>query len=304
MSMRFFASFRRLLVPLGILLVSFVPVGAAAELANGKGVLWRVSAPGGAPSYVFGTLHSTDPRVLDLPEPVAEAFQGAKHLAVELETTPQVRLQLSAAMLLTDSRSLDQILGPELFARVANAAQAYGLQPVQLKLFKPWGLLAVFAVPPAEVTRNLRGIEPLDLWLQAEAQRRGMTVLGLETVEEQLAVFENMSEAEQVAMLESTLDVQEDIDGWFERLLGHYLARDIAAIYALMSEQSASLDPKLAADFEKRLIDQRNAAMAERSLDLLRKGNAFIAVGALHLPGEKGVLRLLEDWGYNVTRVY
>ena len=262
--MAFLRSFSRLLVPLGILLVAFTPAGVAAELVNGKGVLWRVSAPGGAPSYVFGTVHLSDPRVINLPEPVAEAFRSAKHLAVELKTTPQVRLQLSAAMLLTDSRSLDQILGPELFARVVTAAQAYGLHPVQLKLFKPWGLIAVFAVPPAEVTRNLRGAEPLDLWLQSQAERRGMTVLGLETVEEQLAVFNSLSEADQVAMLESTLDVQGDVDGWFERLLGHYLARDIAAIYALMSEQSDSLDPRLAADFEKRLIDRRNAAMAER----------------------------------------
>ena len=61
---------------------------------------------------------------------------------------------------------------------------------------------------------------------------------------------------------------------------------------------------RMADDFQRRVIDDRNQRMAERAQPMLQAGKAFIAVGALHLPGDKGLLNLLEQQGYRIRRVY
>jgi uncharacterized protein YbaP (TraB family) len=63
-------------------------------------------------------------------------------------------------------------------------------------------------------------------------------------------------------------------------------------------------DQQLAAEFQDRLITRRNRLMAERLQPYLQEGNAFVAVGALHLPGETGLLELLEQRGYTVRVLY
>ncbi|UCE88321.1 MAG: TraB/GumN family protein [Pseudomonadota bacterium] len=63
-------------------------------------------------------------------------------------------------------------------------------------------------------------------------------------------------------------------------------------------------DPEIAELFTRRFIVERNRLMLERMQPRLREGNAFIAVGALHLPGEQGLLRLLERRGYRVKAIY
>jgi uncharacterized protein YbaP (TraB family) len=83
-----------------------------------------------------------------------------------------------------------------------------------------------------------------------------------------------------------------------------YLARDLAGMEVMWEESLAELEPQTAALFRARLIDNRNKLMVKRMATRLKEGRSFIAVGALHLPGEKGVLRLLEKKGYTVTRVY
>jgi uncharacterized protein YbaP (TraB family) len=105
------------------------------------------------------------------------------------------------AMVLTDGRTLDGIVGPELFEQVTEVGAGYGLQPQQLKLFKPWVLMAMFSLPPTEMANVAQGGKSLDEVLQIEAAARGTAVHGLESAEEQIAVLQSPSEADQVALL-------------------------------------------------------------------------------------------------------
>lgn len=275
-----------------------------AELLHGKGLLWQVEAPNGAKSHVLGTFHSTDPRVLALPAPVEKAFAGAKLAVFEIVLTPQDEQKLALAAMLRDGRSLDQILGPELFARAVAAVRGYGLPGSALSIFKPWGVFSILAAPPEEFQRQSRGVQPLDFGLQSRAQRTGKRVEALESPAEQVGVFESFSDAEQVEMLAATLDQHDRIEEIYERMVKYYLARDVAAIHDLSSELSNGMDPAVEALWTERLIDRRNLIMVKRAEALLQRGEAFVAVGALHLPGKKGVLHLLEQRGFKVTRVY
>ena len=105
-------------------------------------------------------------------------------------------------------------------------------------------------------------------------------------------------------MLAATLDQHDQIERTYERMVKLYLARNVAGIHALSTELSSGIDPALEALWYDRLIDRRNFKMAKRAEAHLLQGKAFIAVGALHLPGEKGVLHLLEQRGFKVTRIY
>ena len=274
------------------------------ELPYGQGLLWQVEAPNGRSSHVLGTFHTSDPRVLALPDPVAEALDGADTLAVEIVLTPQEQQAMALAALLTDGRSLEEILGPKLFARSAIAAQSYGLGAAQLRRFKPWGLLSLFAMPPEEVQRQQRGGRALDFHLQDLAESQGKEVVALETVEEQIDLFDSLSDAEQVMLLQSHLDEQEENPTLYEDIVKHYLARNLTAIQAMMTELSKGVDPDFQTRFVARLVDRRNLLMVQRAEALLRRGRAMIAVGALHLPGAQGILNLLAERGYTIMRVY
>jgi hypothetical protein len=83
-----------------------------------------------------------------------------------------------------------------------------------------------------------------------------------------------------------------------------YVAGDIGAIYAQYYGEVEASGSELARTFAVRFIDDRNRNMVDRMQDLLRQGGTFVAVGALHLPGDRGILRLLQRQGYGIVRVY
>ena len=87
-------------------------------------------------------------------------------------------------------------------------------------------------------------------------------------------------------------------------LLDAYKQRDLGAMLAINKQAMDAGDQRLARDFQRRLIIDRNRRMADRMQQYLKEGNAFVGVGALHLPGEQGLLELLEQRGYSVRAVY
>ena len=105
-------------------------------------------------------------------------------------------------------------------------------------------------------------------------------------------------------MLESTVAYANQTDQLQEELTRFYLARDLAAIQRFMIEPALRSEPDITRAFLQRLIVARNRTWLARIKRLLAAGNAFIAVGALHLPGETGLLRLLQAAGFRVSRVY
>lgn len=293
-----------LVVALGVGLGTGALPGLAVDaIPHGQGLLFQVERDGAPASHLFGTMHSADPEIIALPEPVEEVFRGAAAVGVEVVQAPATDVALRGAMLLGAGRDLEALVGPELFGRVTEAGAVYGLPARHLRTFKPWALVALFSLPRAELMRG-RGERPLDDELQRRAQDQGLPVFGLETAAEQIDVFDGLDLAAQVELLETALDQQPQIEDWWVATRRAYLLRDTASLYGLMLEQSAAGDPELAARLVERLLDRRNERMVERMAPRLAAGRAFIAVGALHLPGERGVLRLLEEQGYEVTRVY
>lgn len=292
---------------LGLAVVLFAvgrPAPAGAEMPYGQGLLWQIDGAGPAPSYLFGTMHTADEEVTALAPPVVDALERAQSLSLEVIMTPEAQMSLGFAMMLSDGRTLEQVVGPDLFQRAVTAGRPYGFGQDQFRLFKPWAVMTLLSLPPSEVKRQAAGEKALDHRLQEAATQRGLALHGLEQIEEQIAMFNDMAEDDQIAMLDATIAQSDQVEVMFEKMRAAYLDQNPALIFEMMQAQQTGVDPGLVETFTERLLDARNERMAERMQPRLAEGGAFVAVGALHLPGEGGILKLLEGQGYQLTRLY
>ena len=262
-----------------------------------KGLLWKIESPGATVNYLFGTIHSDDTRVTTLPNAVTRSLDASSRFVMEAIMDSESLVRMAEVMFFNDERTLEQVVGRKLYAQTVKAMNARGIPTVGVEKQKPWAVMMALSVPPPKTG------EFLDLVLQARATQQNKPVSGLETVAEQLAVFDGLPLRDQIALLEDAVRMQADLDKEFEALHKAYLARDLATITTI-SEKHEPGDERLYRDVMDRLLDQRNRRMVERMTPFLKQGGAFIAVGAAHLPGESGLLYRLEKAGYRVTAVY
>jgi uncharacterized protein YbaP (TraB family) len=280
------------------LLAAITRAGTGADTDRSHGLLWELSRAGAEPAYLFGTIHSEDPAVLQLAKPVQQAFDTAQSVVLEMLLDMEAMVYSSTAMLMMDGRSLSDIIGQPLFRQTAMAIQSRGIPEAVLDRMKPWAAAVTLSMPAPETG------QVLDVMLYQSALQQGKDVYGLETVQEQLNLFESMSEADQIALLKDAVENFPDIDVMHAELLAAYKQRDLDGLMAISEASMQQDDQRLADEFQQRLVVDRNHRMAERMQPYLQQGKVFIAVGALHLPGEEGLLNLLEQQGYAVRRLY
>lgn len=272
----------------------------AANVLSQKGLLWQIDKPGLTSSYLFGTIHSEDPRVTQLPSPVRSRFEKASSASFELMMDMSTMLEATGAMFFTAEQSLDKLIDKALYQSVIDAMRQHQLPAFMVNRLKPWAIVVTLSTPPMETGKFL------DLLLYQKAQQLQIPTYGLETVKEQLAVFENIPLTDQIIMLKDTVKNLKNMPTVFEKMHDLYLRRDLTELlrYSIEEMKKSSDNLSLVEAFYKRVVDDRNIRMVERMEKHLKAGNAFIAIGALHLPGKKGVLKLLQNSGYRISAVY
>ncbi len=262
-----------------------------------KGLLWKIESPGATTNYLFGTIHSDDARVTALPEAVIRSLDTSSRFIMEAIVDGEALVRMAEVMFFNDGRTLEQVVGKKLYMESMKALTARGIPTQGVEKQKPWAVTMALSMP------RPRTGEYLDFILQARATQQNKPVSGLETIAEQLAVFDDLPLADQVALLKDTVDGQADLEKELEELHKAYLARDLAAIAAI-SDKNKPDDERLYNEVMDRLLAKRNLRMVERLAPMLKQGGAFVAVGAAHLPGETGLLYRLEKAGYRVTAIY
>jgi uncharacterized protein YbaP (TraB family) len=284
----------------------------AAKEANGRGLLWKVEKPGAAPSFLFGTMHMSDPRVTALPASAEAAF--AKADAVVIETTDVLdQAKMTEAMfthphlmMFTDAGSLPELLSPEDRALVEAALKERGIALAAVQKMKPWIIAALVSVPACELSRKAAGEPVLDVLLANRAKERGIPLHGLESMIDQLEAMASLPLDFHVKGLVETLKLGDGIDDVMETMLSLYVAGEVAMVWpffrAVLPSGTADDEASFAA-FQEAMIVTRNRTMAEEAAPHFEAGGAFVAVGALHLPGADGLVELLRARGYAVTRV-
>lgn len=281
------------------------PAGLRARARTSKrftrGLLWRIAGAGAAVSHVFGTIHLADRRVLDIPLPVTRALSGSRRYFMEIQHAGPERARFLDAAQFDDGRRIEPLIGTPAFDRLAALLREQGVSGQVIERIKPWAALANLTVTPPDYAG-----ETLDQKLLARARALRLPIDALEGIEEQISVFEGIPMATQVALLRHALEHRDELAGLIEPTIQAWLMRDLSAIDAIRGRIGARY-PDMAEHYRelfRRVVRNRSIAMAHRLYLPLRRGGAFIAVGANHLYGEEGLLGLIEKQGYGLERAY
>ncbi|MBS0236891.1 MAG: TraB/GumN family protein [Proteobacteria bacterium] len=279
-------------------------------LSNTEAMLWKVEKPGVETSYLFGTMHLSDPRIAELPPAAIDAIAHAKSVALEVaDLSPEAMAaaMANAAKLIvyTDGQSLKSMLSDDDYKKVVQTVVKSGMPGEFAALMKPWLVSMLLATSDCERKQVASGKAVLDLRVAAEAQKHGITVTGLETIESQLGALASIPDDQQLAILKVELDYIDRADDMMETMVQMYAKRQIGAAmpFQLVLAAESGAPPSTFDGFKKALLIDRNGKMRDAALPLLEKGNAFVAIGALHLPGPGGLVALLRESGYTVTPV-
>lgn len=262
-----------------------------------RGLLWRISKPDVSPSYLFGTIHLADHDVKGLPAPVASAFDQSRRFVMEALLDGADLGHWTLDTIAEDGGALRDQLGPALFGRASLLLSNYAIPPSVVDRMKAWTVYLTLSTPP-----DPAGL-PLDLDLEMRAEQAGKPVSGLETVSEQIDSIAALPMEEQVALVKDAVchyDIlQEDI----RQMKRLYLGRDLAGLVRAANRYELAETPRHQHLLQK-LLFERNGRLFQRMQPYLQQGEAFIALGALHLPGEQGLLMRLEREGYTVEPIY
>jgi uncharacterized protein YbaP (TraB family) len=285
--------------------------GHADDLVNSEGLLWRIDKPGVAPSYLYGTMHSTQDGPMRLARAAAPYAEKASAVATELgEFDSAKKIEIGATML-REALSPDadtwagQIEGAEV-APVEAMLTEKGVPKEMAHHLKLWMLVVAASLPKCEMEGEAKGLPEVDESFAEIAKAKQTPVVALESIDEQMQVIAAIPAALATATLKTSARGGALADGGYATLLSLYVQKKPAAALAVLEAAPDISDEerRMTAELTERLLGDRNDVMAARAAPLLDKGGAFVAVGALHLSGKRGLIELLRGRGYEVTKVW
>jgi len=269
------------------------------DIAVSSPLLWRIGSE--PASYLFGTIHVADPRVLELPAAVESAFAACDELRTEIPLDAAALQASIAGLFLADGKTLEDVLPAELYQRLADFLEERGMSIGVFSTMKPW---VVAASLTALESKEYAFDPPLDQKLYERALQAEMGVGGLETVAEQLAILDSMTLQEEIRLLEETMNMLHEEQSYLEELITAYLQGE-AEVLLEMVYTFGNPDDEAVQQYITRLVDDRNTIMTERIVRLMQESpgqSFFFAVGAGHLGGRRGIVQQLRDQQIPVER--
>ncbi len=301
-------------------LCAFVPVCAGQTLdpaANRQEQLRRMQA---APKrgllyeasfeknlvYVFGTLHVGKAEFYPLNVATIRALSSSAFLVVEADILDQaaVAKQIAELTMLPFSSSLDRYVTPILMNKVTRLLEKYQFPKERAVQMKPWMLASTLAALEAKHSGYDSGWAT-EAFLLGFAKAQKKPVIEMEGLSFQFEIFNRLSALEQLAFLEQTIDEIEK--GSVERrttALADAWARASAVDLEKVRQELRQSQSTFGKFFSTKMLDERNVTMAAHVDDYLHSGKPhFVAVGVLHLVGEKNIVDLLKGRGYLVREL-
>lgn len=261
--------------------------------AGEKGLFWKLESPTGITSYLFGTMHTDDNRITNFSPSVKDALNEVDTFMMEVTAGQDPNL------FMMKEGNLAQVLTNEEFEQVRELADFHVMHLGAALQMKPWLLAVVFDLPKPQTPFAQ------DNLLMTTAEDLGKNVVGIETAQEHFGVMDSFSLDEQTTMLRAVLKrTPEQKEKDFERLLNAYLEGDAEKIGQLDEKITGGMLPdNLWLKMRKKLLDDRNVIMAERTLAAANQKSVFVAVGASHLGGDSGLMQAFKKAGFTLTAV-
>jgi len=284
----------------------------ADDLINAQGLLWRVEREGVAPSYLFGVIHSTDDGAVAVARQAAEFVASAKVVATELggQLDAAGKGALASAMLAKALARDEDTFAPALTGADAAAVETHlasrGVPKQMAHHLRLWFLAAASALPSCETARAAEGLPEIDELIARAGRDRGLPVVALETIQEQIDALAAAPADVCATMLAADARAPELDDDAYATMLRLYREKRPAEMLAVGDVMPGLTPRERAAEdvFTRLLLVGRNEVMAARAEPLIAAGGAFIAVGALHLSGKTGLIERFRVAGYRVVDVW
>lgn len=284
---------------------------AAAAVPYSEGNLWSATK-GDRRVTLVGTYHLDDPRHAAMVDTLAPQIGAAAALMVEAGPEEEKQLMDRIArepsvMMITDGPTLIEMLPVDTWARLKQAMEARGIPGFMAAKFQPWYITVVLSVPPCAMS-DMAQPKGLDGLLIDSAKASGTPIRALEPYDTVFSIFDLFNSQDRVAMIDQSLALEPISADFSATLADTYFDGKSQLTWELMREQSyampgytrAQVDAEMAA-LEEVLINRRNESWIPVIDAAAAEGPLVVAFGAMHLPGEKGVLNLLARDGWTIT---
>ncbi|GAB2763344.1 TraB/GumN family protein [Rhabdobacter roseus] len=287
------------LVGLLLLAGGLFPASSRAQVPTEPALLWKISNGRGpttsTPSYLFGTIHLICPQDFSLSDTLKSCLKQTEQVALEIDMDdPGLMTAMAQGMLMRNDNKLSQLLPEPQYQHLHRFFKdSVGMNISTFDRAKPFMLMSilfnrVLACQPQSYEMALVGL----------AKQQQAEVVGLETVAEQMAVFDSIPYEKQAYMLVQFIDSLPQARQEFGAMVKLYKQQDVAGLFNLTLESTFELEGQ-----QETLLFARNRRWIPLMAQMMQAKPTFFAVGAAHLGGEEGVIALLRKQGYRVEPV-
>jgi len=286
------------LVAFGIALVAtLASFNANTQVPTEKALLWKISGNGlSAPSYLYGTFHLLCESDLQFSDSLKKTVASCKSIYLELDMDdPALAGQMASGIAMKDGHTMQEYLSDSIYKATSKALEAIvGIPLDEVSNYKPMLLLSMIYPAALECQPGSPELEFVKL-----AQANKVSLNGLESIQDQLDVFDKMPYQMQATELSKYILDMNLMKSETNEMLEIYRKKDIVALGDFIKKSEY-----MTGELEDIMLGNRNKNWIPKIIEASKKESTFYAVGAGHLTGENGVINLLRKAGYTVTPVY
>ena len=283
-----------------LLLISLLVLVTLAAKAGGS-FLWEAEKEGRR-VFLLGSIHMGKPDFYPMPEPIEAAYRQADQVAVEADISDSDSMSsVRSKMLLPKSKPLSGLLSPVQNQQLEKVLAQFSLPRQNVEHMKPWFLAMTLSV----LGMQTQGLVPqfgVDLHFLNRAKQDGKPIVELESVQNQFAILNSLTDEEAVAGLEATIGMlaRNEMKSFIEGMVTAWQNGDSERMQALL--EAGQLDSPALRSMNEKLFVQRNRAMVEKIINLTGTGVPLVVVGAGHLVGQDSILSLLQARSFRVKQ--
>lgn len=278
-----------------ILIALFFICTGVITKAQQNSLFWEISGNGlQKPSYVFGTIHMICKEDFFMPDVVVEKFKASNKVFLEMDMDDvAMQMKLMKLAMLPSGQSLKKIFGDD-YKLVDSFFKANSQFPlVMFNGFKPMMVMSLMYLEMLPCDNH----ESYEQSFMALAKEEKKDIQGLETVEDQMKVFDDIPDSIEAKNIVRMIKEYEQQKQQFAEMVKVYKSQNLNKLI-----ESVEGSPDLM-NAEEALLTKRNNNWIPVMETNMKEGGCFFAVGAAHLPGKNGVLELLKKAGYTVKVV-
>jgi uncharacterized protein YbaP (TraB family) len=285
----------------GLAALLLLALGPQSALARGESSVWVMQGKHNT-VYLAGSVHALPQGHADFPEQLERAYQAANVIVLEVDLEDMNPLDavkfIGTHGTLPDDKSLQDVMGADAYGRVAALAASLEVPETVIAKLEPWAAALILT----QFALSKTGFDPdlgIDMQITERARADGKPVEGLETVIDQLSVFDNRTFEEQTRFLLDSAEDAPTLNEDLQKLIAAWRTGNLRAL-----EKEFQKERKKSPALYDALLGVRNRQWLPKIEALLEQDrNYLVVVGALHFVGREGLLSLLEKQGHKAVAV-